>query len=1558
MDEPVASPTPTPPAEHPRMWRHHEATAAAERRRAFAVGLVLALIVAGGLVALVGWLRPVARPTLIVVGEATGGAFRVPQWEGDRRALSGLAAFEAGAVEAASVAGGIAAIRADLHPGPLVVYLCARAWIGDGDDPGGLPSLRFSAPEGPSLAELLRAIRDRPGVAKLLILDVHPPPDDPRAGAILGDVAAVIADASRGAVAPGMGLSILASCEPGQRPLASDALGRSAFGYYIEQGLKGAADASGDGRVTVRELAAFARDRVGRWSRHVRDAAQSPTLYDDPASDDLPLALVPRRMPEQAELPKDAPAYPDWLAGAWRGRDADRASGADREAPRLMGQVESAILGAERAWRGGLDQGRIQADLAEGLGRLRERIGPTRAIDRPTPRSLALEEALGRSPDPEILKATREAVAGRPRPAPDAKPGEFEAAEARAIAAFHDPTKLKLRSEFDLAHAVFRVAVEDAAPTRDSIDFLHRIQAIVEEKPRYVETDALRRIAGGRPGAWKPGTIRRALALIQRGERAQARPSSLLGPSQPLDDADRLRHEAEVLFDSPGYVTAGELDRRLEGALAATDLVLSRSAAVEEARWLADRASAVLPVAATLLDVAPDLEDAWLSAADEARAVLDRLDPAPGVEASESPDDLPERAEALRAALAPFEPPALARRVTRLTRPGPGPTEAREIDALLATPLPTADQRLALWKAGIDADRRLVSDCLRLDAIDGRAIQAPGGAPIRPGGDLLERLASGPTPRRIRVSQRLLTLGGLPPEPSAGPSMMARSLAARWAGLLDSVRGATGRSAASRDRLARLVPSWLDDPSLDDPASDPTRARRVEEFAGLRRRLAARYAFEARDAEGSGFHAEAARDFEGPGDRPGESLRIDPDPVDLRLAPDHPDATVRLGLRIVDPAGPARARVEIASAGGEWLDLGPGGTWPGDRGAAPSAATDLLRFNLLVNADPVVVPIRLTLRPESGPREAPIPAGLLVRARVGERTFHRRIPLRVEPESRQLRAELTLDPAGKGPAVSEVRLRAVRGKTPFALHVRNPGDRDRRVVVDLLDHREPIAGASTDLLVRAGGSTRVAFGPPASKPDEGFVELRGPLSIRLTDPDGPGGPIVRPISVGLASPSEIARVVSARFEPADPARAGMSKLEFQVRAVASIDGPACPVELSLPIDRIPGLVAPGEGSYFGKLANFGDVVTLTAEGIKVDDRKERPGYVHLSVDGVERAFVFRTRFARQRGATIPIQEVRPAIRLRVGASGHSSAPLPVGVDLDLPPEGGKVEVELGQYVADGPRADFRADSAATSESSRGRVRLNPRGPDGALVFEAGVRDPSVTLDVGKVRGRRLVRARLKDERGEVVARAEEPVVLDDRPPADVRLVDVPKYGLKGGTVTLLASGSVPDSGLKEVVFFAGRPADGKRPAGVATVPGRPVDPGRTTWTAALPLADAKVGPVEVSVEFVAGVGLGRFDTATLAVVEAIPAEPGTIRGSVREGSRPQPGFEVRVLDEKGAEKGKVRTDEAGRFEVAGIAPGNYEVVSIKETPPTRGSARVAVKSGETVRADVAMFRVR
>src|SRR5262249_40966411 len=137
----------------------------------------------------------------------------------------------------------------------------------------------------------------------------------------------------------------LCACAPGQEALVSEELGRSVFGYYFEEGLRGYSDGYGgqprDGHISVRDVAAFVAARVDRWAFRSRGVRQTPLLLG--SGDDFSLGALDHGQPyEHTPLPPDltksvaasAPAkettkdnkeakspYPSWLLDGWKLRD-------------------------------------------------------------------------------------------------------------------------------------------------------------------------------------------------------------------------------------------------------------------------------------------------------------------------------------------------------------------------------------------------------------------------------------------------------------------------------------------------------------------------------------------------------------------------------------------------------------------------------------------------------------------------------------------------------------------------------------------------------------------------------------------------------------------------------------------------------------------------------------------------------------------------------------------------------------------------------------------------------------------------------------------------------------------------------------------------------------------------------------------------------------------------------------------------------------------------------------------------------------------------------------
>jgi hypothetical protein len=568
---------------------------------------------------------------------------------------------------------------------------------------------------------------------------------------------------------------------------------------------------------------------------------------------------------------------------------------------------------------------------------------------------------------------------------------------------------------------------------------------------------------------------------------------------------------------------------------------------------------------------------------------------------------------------------------------------------------------------------------------------------------------------------------------------------------------------------------------------------------------------------------------------------------------------------------------------------------------------------------------------------------------------------------------------------------------PVYVYVQNNKLTAEDFCVELRAHGAPAEGTTVRGRVEAGKTVRLLFGGSES-PDAKEVTLlplTGATEVRLSS----GAAVLQEVKLSVARPAEYVRVVGIEFDPRE--RAGVkNRLSVKLEAAAGFSGPRCKAELMLHADRVPGLLTDGtpspsggpsgsagghrEGRYAGYLNHAGDVLTLEAENLAFSP-VGTSGLVSVNIDGYPRAFTYVVPF----GGDVPCsgQEVRqPLLGILAPAMAASTGTYHVGVELDNVPAHSVAELCLTHPGDEGDEAD--SEVLKFSGSRRERLLFGVDGRHATLLFRPAVTDWAGDLDVGEVSGKRTLRLRLRDavtgapvpalDSGHIrdwkdgadntVPAARLPVVLDLTPPEHVRFLAFPGQLPGSMLLPVRATADDPESGVRQAVFFAGKPtADGRVPPGAVAAEGK-LDPATHAWAADLPMTAAQSNPFELSVRFTNGAGLTATETIRIQIVDparkfagplgvAPIAKPGSIQGTVLQGPLPQPGLAVRLVDETNNVRATTVTDAAGNFTFSEVAPGAYRVAADRPMARTRGETPVSVGAGQKrIGTDIKLYR--
>jgi hypothetical protein len=729
-----------------------------------------------------------------------------------------------------------------------VIFLWSLARTDAGGEVFLLPA--DARPDNPnnwvSLPEILKLVEACSAKHKLLVLDIARPMADPRLGILMNDVAdRVAATLEARADLP---FFVLTSCGPGQVSLVAPELGRSVFGYYLDEGLLGQADLYNeaherDGRVMVSELAAFVNVRTDRWARR-HGTFQTPRLYGQ-AKDFALVRIKSVRPPTLAE----PPAYSAKLRAGWEQWHEWLKDETYRLTPGVFRRLEALLLRAEH--RLPYDPKKADDELAREFNTLRDSVSQAKTLVPPRPRSLAVLAAGRDRKGLDAIKEDLNQVAAKLETV-DEKMRPMELDKARKALA----RKYKGKEE-DVALAVWMLATDELEtnPAKRVSQLMELVWASLSALAPSVETLFLERLAELKlgPASTLDSAIRDALQVVTRAESAVIDPRAFTwAPIRDmLKSASRKRIEGELLLFDNDLRKRQEARKSFQEALIAYQTLGEYITTIREGWRCLDRAQLFLPSYVPFLmkalewDLSENPEKVWLRAAEAVRALDQDL--------VEAPDDLASRLDRVKVRtaevkelLAELKLPLAWREIRRLIE-DPSEASLHKLDALLelpwfqidgAEPVASAGDkkknpikdRAECWKKRQEMAQQLQNRTLKLDEADNQNLQCTKASEpmdVQSARRREEKRAA----RRARISLELLKLGAAPdvraldsdanPDPVTNGNNhwneVGKELAAAWSRLPEQIEKSIGTDPAAAERLSRVVnplsPDWPWEPS-------------------------------------------------------------------------------------------------------------------------------------------------------------------------------------------------------------------------------------------------------------------------------------------------------------------------------------------------------------------------------------------------------------------------------------------------------------------------------------------------------------------------------------------------------------------------------------------------------------------------------------------------------------------------------------------------------------------------------------------------------------------------
>jgi hypothetical protein len=536
--------------------------------------------------------------------------------------------------------------------------------------------------------------------------------------------------------------------------------------------------------------------------------------------------------------------------------------------------------------------------------------------------------------------------------------------------------------------------------------------------------------------------------------------------------------------------------------------------------------------------------------------------------------------------------------------------------------------------------------------------------------------------------------------------------------------------------------------------------------------------------------------------------------------------------------------------------------------------------------------------------------------------------------------------------VKNILLRPNTG-TPFYAYIGNTSPNDRTLTAVLLNAAGRTIARVDNIAAPANSRVPVTF-----KGDDKPLALTG-SQVRLQLLDEKNKEIAHTdLDLAFQAPTQYAKA-TAGFTGARDAN---NELKVTVTASPVSGGP---IKVKLDLSQIPGLVPESikDGAFSGEIPASGGSAVLVARNLRFTGEPKK-GWVGVTVDGYDRAFLFETAFDGSTPQRPPVENV---ILVAVRPTAQPTENFPVKIEVDQP-------TRADEYIEFG----FDKSGSGTFETrilpgDRDRAAtLRIGGNDGALVFGSTVKDWAFPLDATGVLGPRSLRARLMTPKGptadpvnDTELRADLRQVMFDNSPAEVKLT-APAQHAKGTPINVTIAAADPESGVDRVLVFVGDApaADVRGPVRGKVYAANPPTTAGGPFTATLPTPDSK-GRIIIGTRVFNGAGLPNDALVEVDLVDPAgggKAANGTIKGVVEAGTSPgrkQQNKPVMLLDEKQTVViKKTETNDKGEFIFKDVPPGNYVLRSDKPSDYAVAKKAVTVEAGKTSEVALELMRAR